>query len=214
MRSRNGRNQRESFSSLRRLLAGLVRSMGKRSVRAALMMKLIATAVVFSMFAFGIGSTGTYVGEPAPPVVLFPSTTVASATTTVVPVTTTTTTIPVTSSPYRKLPDLTTPDNIIAELTTQPRSEIERIICSPEYRWSCKDALTVSFCESSHNPRAVSKPNRNGTIDRGLWQVNDVWEDAFPRSWGGILDPVVNTKMAYHIWKVGNDSFMYWTCQP
>ncbi len=160
-----------------------------------------------------IGCSGASTRVASPPIeVKSEATTTTSTTTTPITVppetTTSVETIPV--------PEETTtiPDNIIVELATRKLSEIETLICAPKYDWDCREALAVSWCESGHKPRAVSPPNRNGTIDRGLWQVNDVWRDAFPRSWGGILDPVVNTEMAYHIWKVGKRSWLYWTCQP
>ena len=52
-------------------------------------------------------------------------------------------------------------------------------------------ALRVAKCESSLNPKATNE-NENGTIDRGLFQINDYWhrgvtdEQAF--------DPVFSTK--------------------
>ena len=33
----------------------------------------------------------------------------------------------------------------------------------------------VADVESSHNPSVISKPNRNGTYDIGLMQINSIW---------------------------------------
>lgn len=33
----------------------------------------------------------------------------------------------------------------------------------------------IGWVESSHNPRAISKPNKNGTVDIGLMQINESW---------------------------------------
>ena len=83
------------------------------------------------------------------------------------------------------------------------------------FRWDCEEAIAVATCESNMNPRAVSPPNTNGTIDRGLFQVNDVWKDAWaPEVWDRIFVARTNIGMAYHAWKVGGNSWKYWTCQP
>lgn len=34
---------------------------------------------------------------------------------------------------------------------------------------------SIAYVESSHNPKARSKPNRNGTVDHGLMQINSIW---------------------------------------
>ena len=33
----------------------------------------------------------------------------------------------------------------------------------------------VAYVESRHNPSVISKPNRNGTYDIGLMQINSIW---------------------------------------
>lgn len=35
-------------------------------------------------------------------------------------------------------------------------------------------AAAIALAESGGNPDAISKPNRDGTIDRGLWQINSI----------------------------------------
>ena len=94
-------------------------------------------------------------------------------------------------------------------------SELEALICAPQWEWDCGEAKRVAMCESSMRPGAVSPPNRNGTVDRGLFQVNTVWRESFGEAlWSRILEPEVNVAMAHHIWVVGKRSWMYWTCQP
>ena len=97
----------------------------------------------------------------------------------------------------------------------EPRTKLERLICDSKWEWDCGEAIAVAQCESNMNPSAISKPNTNGTIDRGLFQINDVWEQAWPsKVWDRILIARTNIAMAHHAWKVGNESWMYWTCQP
>jgi hypothetical protein len=114
--------------------------------------------------------------------------------------------------PWISLPTTTTG---VLLTSHEPRTELERLICDPQWVWNCEEAIAVATCESSMNPRAVSPPNRNGTIDRGLFQVNDVWKDAWsPAVWERIFVARTNIAMAHHIWEVGGNSWKYWTCQP
>jgi len=184
-------------------------------------MKMAAAVALCVVFVFSYGGAQTSVKSPetslTPAVVAVTTTqpfleTLPPATTTPAPTTTTTTAAPriEVASPTTALPDI-----VLASLPTVPVSNIERIICNPRYEWDCKEALAVAWCESWHHPRSVSQPNRNGTIDRGLFQINDVWEDAFSKSrWAAILDAETNTAMAYHIWKSSGESWEHWRCQP
>jgi hypothetical protein len=57
--------------------------------------------------------------------------------------------------------------------TNQPEVEfqIRTLARSEGFKW--EDYLVrLAMCESSLNPTAVSKPNRNGTVDYGLFQFN------------------------------------------
>jgi len=53
--------------------------------------------------------------------------------------------------------------------------EIAQVILqnAEEFEVSAALAFAVSWEESRFNPRAVSKPNRDGSIDRGLFQLNN-----------------------------------------
>ena len=172
-------------------------------------------AAVACLVMFFLGCTGqrTQVASPLSSVA-----TTAPVTTTLVEKTTTT----VTEKPQR--PSITVVEPWVTATTTttkvwltsyEPRTELERLICDPKFEWDCEEAIAVATCESNMNPRAVSPPNTNGTTDRGLFQVNDVWKDAWaPEVWDRIFVARTNIGMAYHAWKVGGNSWKYWTCQP
>lgn len=182
-------------------------------------MKLVAAIVTCAMFVFGVISQRTTVAPVS--TVVIPMTTAAPVATTVIEATTTTVALPPTSSTTTILETwmtsttTTTVAIVIASIETPVISELERMLCDPKWEWDCAEAKAVAYCESRMNPNAVSKPNTNGTIDRGLMQINSVWQEAWhPDVWARILDPEVNIAMAHHAWKVGNRSWKYWTCQP
>jgi len=192
--------------------------MGEWKLRATTILKVSVVAVTFSVFVYGNWSGSTSVRHasatslttvPMKVTTTTPNVTVV-ATTALAPVSTTTTSTSV-------LPELTTTisDAVIVSMETPVISELEALICDPKWKWDCGEAKAVARCESQMRPSAVSPPNTNGTRDRGLFQVNSVWRDAFGETlWAQILEPEVNVAMAHHIWTVGNESWMYWTCQP
>lgn len=193
--------------------------MGRRGLRAkANVMKLALAAVTFVVFAFAFGSQSTSVSRSieleAPKVAVVTTakpvpTTVVATTTTVATIVTTTTSTTTTTTVVPSVTDIS-----VVSIESPTITEIEKLICFVGSGWDCSDAIAVSWCESWHRPRAVSAPNRNGTIDRGLFQINDVWEPAFPKSWwDDILDPQTNIAMAHHIWK-SSGGWSHWTCQP
>ncbi len=100
--------------------------------------------------------------------------------------------------------------------TTAPISAVEfnirEIICSKP--WPCQEALQVAKCESELTPGAISKPNRNGTRDWGLMQINDgAWgKRVFGERWDRVLDPQTNVDMAWHIYQIYG--WQPWTCRP
>lgn len=59
-------------------------------------------------------------------------------------------------------------------------------------------AVAIVFAESSGDPNATNH-NTNGTVDHGLWQINDVNSGAL--ALGNWQDPVTNAKMAVMIKK-------------
>lgn len=70
-----------------------------------------------------------------------------------------------------------------------------------------EDAFKVLDCENKTlNPRAVNH-NRNGTVDRGLFQLNSAY-------WGGEenFDPETNIKKARMIFDRAGGKWTPWTC--
>ncbi len=199
--------------------------MGQRKLRTATLLRLSVVAVIFSVFGYGAISGSTVVAPvkvsvaPSAPLKVTtttPHTILASSTTTPV-VTTTTKPRPENAWSMSNLPHPTTTieQAVTVSMETPIISELEALICDPKWKWSCSEAKAVARCESQVRPHAISPPNTNGTRDRGLFQVNSVWRDAFGETlWAQILEPEVNVAMAHHIWTVGNESWMYWTCQP
>lgn len=59
-------------------------------------------------------------------------------------------------------------------LTNKPKVEMEIRAIADELNFKWADYLVrLGMRESSLNPNAISKPNRNGSIDYGLFQWND-----------------------------------------
>lgn len=54
-------------------------------------------------------------------------------------------------------------------------------------------AVAIALAESGGNPKAVNDKNTNGTIDKGLWQINTVHDGKLPGQ--DRFDPAVNTKL-------------------
>jgi hypothetical protein len=178
--------------------------------------KLALAAATFVVFAFSFGNQSTSVSGSieleVPEVVTTAKpvpTTVVATTTTVATIVTTTTSTTTTTTVVSSVADIS-----VVSIEAPTITDIEKLICFVGSGWNCGEARAVSWCESWHKPRAVSAPNRNGTIDRGLFQINSVWEPAFPKSWwDDILEPRTNIAMAHHIWK-SSGGWSHWTCQP
>ena len=130
------------------------------------------------------------------------------------PTATTTTTQPTIRRP-RRIPDAVQYRPSETTTTTAAISTVEftlrQIVCSKP--WPCEEALTIAQCESELTARAISPPNKNGTRDWGLMQINDgAWAQAFPTSWPNVLDPQTNVDMAWHIYSIYG--WAPWTCRP
>jgi hypothetical protein len=70
-------------------------------------------------------------------------------------------------------------------------------------------AVAIAKAESGLNEKSVSKPNRNGSIDRGIFQINSVhlWRVGGDSS--KLLDRDTNIAVAYEIFKEQN--WIPWT---
>ena len=179
-------------------------------------LKLVAAAVCFAVLCFGYSRQGTQVISPVDAVVI-PSaatpvpTTILHPTTTVSLIQETKHVATTVAEPWFTATTTTTK---VWLTSYEPRTELETLICDPKFEWDCEEAIAIATCESTMNPRAVSPPNTNGTIDRGLFQINDVWKDAWPPEvWDRIFVARTNIGMAYHAWEVGGNSWKYWTCK-
>lgn len=77
--------------------------------------------------------------------------------------------------------------------------------------WTGKDQITtataIALAESGGNPTAKGGPNKNGTYDYGLFQINDVHNPTAEEK----TDPIANGKRAYKIWVDAGHSFKPWS---
>jgi len=76
-------------------------------------------------------------------------------------------------------------------------SDMEIVWIVTNAGWSGEDVVTGSSiikAESGGNPASVSPPNNDGTIDRGLWQINSGHDNMLPGQ--NRLDPAVSTNIA------------------
>lgn len=69
--------------------------------------------------------------------------------------------------------------------------------------------VAVALAESGGNSDAVSPPNRNGTKDWGLFQINDVHK-ARP-GFANRMDPQTNANLAFAIWKDAGNKWTPWS---
>jgi hypothetical protein len=72
-------------------------------------------------------------------------------------------------------------------------------------------AIGIALAESGGRYWINNKgTNSDGSIDYGLWQINDVHKSRFLASWSKVYDPVTNTRMAAAL---GNDrkDFTAWS---
>jgi hypothetical protein len=76
-----------------------------------------------------------------------------------------------------------------------------------QYDWPVEEALAVAWCESRHDPGAVSPDGQN----LGLFQINVIHEGKLQPG-ESLLDPVVNVRIAYQIW--ADQGWGPWSCKP
>lgn len=92
------------------------------------------------------------------------------------------------------------------DIPTGGAGELEELI-REYFGEHSEDAFKVLDCENKTlNPRAVNY-NRNGTVDRGLFQLNSAY-------WGGEenFDPETNIKKARMIFDRAGGKWTPWTC--
>jgi len=70
--------------------------------------------------------------------------------------------------------------------------------------------MAIAMAESSWNPGAVNTANRNGSVDRGLFQINSVHQG---NSWypSNPFDPYQSAVAAFNIWKGAGGTFRDWS---
>ncbi len=78
-----------------------------------------------------------------------------------------------------------------------PEYEVGRMVCTAKY-------------ESSFYERASNR-NSNGTIDRGLFQINSIWIGAAgcPRTAQGMYDAEANARCAHAVWREQGNNAWY-----
>lgn len=90
----------------------------------------------------------------------------------------------------------------------EPQNDIEQYIIKVFGQDAgSKGIEMLKECENkSMNPEATNH-NRNGSVDRGLWQINSV------HGYGEeLFDPYFNTDVAYKIYQRAGNSFRPWSC--
>lgn len=68
----------------------------------------------------------------------------------------------------------------------------------------------IIMAESTGDPAAINPNNPDGTIDRGLWQINSIHEHMLEpgESW---FDPAVSTRLARRIYEEAGNSWRPWS---
>lgn len=70
-------------------------------------------------------------------------------------------------------------------------------------------AVAVAMAESGGRADAVNSSNRNGSIDRGLMQINSIHKGLLSQY--DPFDPLQNMQMAYQIWKNAGGKWTPWS---
>lgn len=70
--------------------------------------------------------------------------------------------------------------------------------------------VAIAKAESGWNPAAVNNSNRNGSVDRGLFQINSIHQG---NSWypTNPFDPLQSAKAAYAIWRGAGGTYRDWS---
>jgi Lysozyme like domain len=101
-----------------------------------------------------------------------------------------------------RVPDIPTPIGFVPTVSAFV-TDAERFALALAAGWSTVDAITATALsiaeDSSGDPAALSTPNKDGSRDLGLWQINSGW---WP-SLGGqaaLIIPINNARAAYAIY--------------
>lgn len=91
------------------------------------------------------------------------------------------------------------PEPVIEKSPAYCLGEYESEIC--KYAWEDRMAIAVMRAESEGNPSALGH-NRNGTVDFGLFQINEVHLNLF--SLEELASPLKNIASAYKMWDLAD----------
>lgn len=95
---------------------------------------------------------------------------------------------------------------------TFSNKEIAQIAVNNGFPGNNRQALITCVCiaraESGGNPDAINRANSNGTIDRGLWQINSVHDAKMAGA--DRFDPNVNAKLMIEI-SSGGTNWQPWS---
>lgn len=80
---------------------------------------------------------------------------------------------------------------------TQERIIQEIVNTFPE---DTETALAIARCESGYNPDAINTSNPNGSVDRGVFQINSVHNSHLSEMELDPFDPGDNIKFARHLY--------------
>lgn len=80
-------------------------------------------------------------------------------------------------------------------------SQIQQMITASAQQYGVDPSLALAIAqqESSFNPTAVSQPNRNGTVDYGLMQINSSNLSSMGLTPSSALDPQANINAAMQL---------------
>lgn len=84
----------------------------------------------------------------------------------------------------------------------------------PESEWSLAEKIMT--CESNMNPQTINERNKDGSTDRGAWQLNSVHAQRFQKMYGikweiGAHDPDLSTQYAKYLYD--NQGWGPWVCR-
>jgi len=90
----------------------------------------------------------------------------------------------------------------------KPENEVEKYIVKIFGDDAERGIRMLKTCENRSLATNAINYNSNGTWDFGLWQINEVHGYTIEQ----LSDHKFNTRVAYKIFKMGGNSFYYWTC--